>query len=136
MRSSPNPSRRISGARPGSTPSSPSYIGRATKSVDSSSTARSGVTMMHWRCRSLALAMELLPFARQALGLLGRFLDAADPHELLLGQVVPLAVAQLLEAADGFGQRRHLAGPVGEGLGDDERLRQEALDPPCPRPYL
>ena len=58
----------------------------------------------------------------------GRFLDAADVHERLLGQVVPLAVAQFLEAADRLGQRRHLALLAGERLGHDERLRQELLD--------
>ena len=43
-------------------------------------------------------------------------------------QVVPLAVAQLLEAADRVLQRRELAGLAGERLGHEERLRQEPLD--------
>src|SRR5262245_35093996 len=104
-------------------------MGRATKSTASSSTARSGVTTTHWSGNSVgpAVAMSSLPF-RHALGLLGGLLDGADVHERALGQVVPLAVAQLLEAADGVRQRRDLAGAVGERLGDDERLRQEALD--------
>src|SRR5437879_3349478 len=42
---------------------------------------------------------RLLP-GLHPLVLLGGLLDAADVHERGLGQVVPLAVAQLLEAAD------------------------------------
>ena len=43
--------------------------------------------------------------------------------------MVPLAVADLLEAADRLGQRRELARLAGERLGHEERLRQEPLDP-------
>ena len=39
-----------------------------------------------------------------------------------------LAVDDLLEAADGLGDRHVLARAPGERLGDEERLRQEALD--------
>ena len=46
----------------------------------------------------------------------------------VLRQMVPLAVAQLLEAADRVGQRRDLARLAGEHLGHEERLRQESLD--------
>src|SRR5437868_7200062 len=122
----------MSGARPGATPSSPSNIGRATNSTGSSRTARSGVTTTH--CSVLASAMSL-PF-RLALGLLGRLVDAADVHERALGQVVPLALAQLLEAADRLGQRRHLALLAGERLGHEERLRQELLDAAGPVHHL
>ena len=50
----------------------------------------------------------------------------------VFGQMVPLALAQLLEAADRLGERRHLALLAGERLGHDERLRQELLDAPGP----
>ena len=46
-RSSPAPSRPISAARPGCTPSSPSYSWRVTNVAGSSSTAFSGVTTTH-----------------------------------------------------------------------------------------
>src|SRR5262249_23775604 len=72
----------------------------------------------------------LLPF--RALGPLGRPPDGPHVHERRLRQVVPLAVAQFLEAADRVRQRRHIAGPVRERLGHDERLRQELLDAPRP----
>src|SRR5579884_2047539 len=137
MRSSPGPSRPISGARPGSTPNSPSYIGRATKSTVSSSSSRSGVTTTHWSwcVRKVGASIGSLPF-RQALGLLRRLLDGADVQKGVLRQVVPLAVAQLLEAADRVFDRRHLARLAGERLGHDERLRQELLDPPRPVHHL
>src|SRR5207248_7622022 len=101
----------MSGARLGNTPSSPSYIGRATKSAASSRTARSGVTTTHWM--PSPVAMGLLHLRGHALGLLRRFFDAADVQEGALGQLVPLAVAQLLEAADRLLEGRHLAGLVG-----------------------
>src|SRR5688572_28329904 len=66
--------------------------------------------------------------AGHLLGLLGRLFNGADIHERAFGQVVPLAVAEFLEAADRLGQRRHVAGLAGEWLGDDERLRQESLN--------
>ena len=44
--------------------------------------------------------------------------------------MVPLAVADLLEAADRVRQLGVLAGLAGEHLGDEERLRHEPLDPP------
>src|SRR5438128_1819318 len=150
-------------ARPGSTPSSPSYIGRATKSTVSSSSARSGVTTTHWMEWSgvacSAISRESLwstilapSFSREPqasadfkararprlaakrltclfLPLFGGFFHAADVHEGAFGKVVPFAVAQLFEAADRLGQRRDLAGLVGERLGNQERLRQELLDP-------
>src|SRR6266851_9137024 len=136
MRSSPQPSRPISAARPGSTPSSPSNIGRATKSAVSSSNAFSGVTTMQCRVLVLDSTMSLLPFAGHTLGLFLGLVDAANVHERTLGQMVPLAFAQLFEAPQGFLNWSHLAFLAGERLGHDERLRQELLNPPRPVHHL
>src|SRR5690242_1012816 len=70
------------------------------------------------------------------LGGLGRLLDRADVHERRLRQLVPLPVAQLLEAADRVLQLRELARLAGERLGDEERLREEPLDPAGPGHHL
>src|SRR5262249_10283554 len=66
----------------------------------------------------------------QLLGLFRRFVNAADVHESLLGQVIPFPFAELLEAANGLGNRRHFTRLVGERLGDDEWLREELFNPP------
>src|SRR5688572_32037545 len=71
---------------------------------------------------------RLSGFRLHRLCLLERLVDAADHVERLLRQVVALAVADHLEAADGFLQRDVLARRAGEDLGDGERLREEALD--------
>src|SRR4051812_32267746 len=60
--------------------------------------------------------------AGHALGLLLGLLDGADVEEGAFGQVVPLAVADLLERADRVLDLRVLAGLVGEDLGHEERL--------------
>ena len=62
------------------------------------------------------------------LGLGDGLLDVADQEERLLGQVVVLALAERLERGDRLLERDVLAGDAGELLGDEERLRQEALD--------
>ena len=54
--------------------------------------------------------------------------DAALHTEGLLGQVVVLALDDLLEAAHRLLQRHELARDAGELLGHEERLRQELLD--------
>lgn len=54
-RNSPLPSRPMSAARPGWTPSSPSIMGSTTMSAGSSRTAFSGVTTTHWSCLPLAI---------------------------------------------------------------------------------
>ena len=66
--------------------------------------------------------------AAEGLGLLLDVVDAAAQEERLLGDVVVLALGQLLERGDGLLDRHELAGLAGEGLRDEERLRQEALD--------
>src|SRR3954468_1367255 len=74
-------------------------------------------------------AMALAP---QRLG--GRFgvledlVDRALHVEGALGEVVVLAVEDLAEAADRLRNRHVLAGAAGELFGDEERLREEALD--------
>src|SRR5262245_11530407 len=76
------------------------------------------------------------PFARlPSAGLLhglfvgcGGFFDWPDVHEHAFGQVVPLAVTQFLEAADGVLELREVPALAGEGFRHEERLRQEPLD--------
>ena len=73
-----------------------------------------------------AIAAEVTDYSKKAFE--DGFVDAADVHKRLLGQRVVLAVTNLLEAADRFGQRRDIAGLVRERFGHDERLRQKPLD--------
>src|SRR5690606_1177647 len=120
-RSSPDPSWTSSGARPGRMPISPSKAGSETDFTSTARTSRSGVTTD--RRKVPAIGSVLHP-----LGLGGRFLDRADVHERLVGQVIPLAVAQLLERADGVLALAVDPLEAGELLGDEERLRQKALD--------
>src|ERR1700694_4780947 len=56
------------------------------------------------------------------------FVDRPLEEERALGHLVVLAVDDLLEAADRLGDRHVGAGRPGELLGDEERLREEALD--------
>src|SRR5215831_1768914 len=65
---------------------------------------------------------------RQLLTLVDGLLDGADHVEGGLRQVVVLAFAQPLEAADGVGELDEHAGRTGEHFGDVERLRKKALD--------
>src|SRR5690348_15344097 len=67
--------------------------------------------------------------AGEPLSLLARVLDIADQVERLLGQIVALAVEDLLEAADRLLARHVFAGQIGERLGNVHRLREEALYP-------
>src|SRR5262245_11627763 len=71
--------------------------------------------------------------ASHLLRLLRRLFDRTDIHERAFRQVVPLAVAEFLEAADRLGQRGDITRLAGKRLRDDERLRQESLDPPGSR---
>ena len=57
---------------------------------------------------------------------LGNFLDAALHVEVAFGHVVPLAIKDFSEAADGVLDRDEGAGHVGEDLGHVERLGEEA----------
>src|SRR5437868_14207625 len=73
--------------------------------------------------------------SRHAFGLLARLLDDADHVEGLFGQVVVLAVNDLLEAAYGVGDLDELAFEACELLGDEEGLREEALNLARARDY-
>src|SRR3990172_4315222 len=67
-------------------------------------------------------------FFLQAFCLLAGFFDGAHHVEGLLREVVPLAVEDLAEAADGVFDGDVAALAAGEDLGDEHRLREEALD--------
>src|SRR5690242_11799233 len=109
-------------------PTSPSWAGKATKVASVSSTARSGVITLQWKMSFLAIESASRSAFRQLLGLGLRLLDRPDVHERLVREVVPLAVAQLVEGADRVLARGVVAGEAGELLGHVERLREEALD--------
>src|SRR5438445_10448740 len=64
------------------------------------------------------------------LGLLRGLFDGADVHEGLLGEVVPLAFEEFLEAAHGVAYGDVLAWDAREHLGYVERLAEEALEAP------
>src|SRR5688572_14741230 len=72
----------------------------------------------------------LLADGGHRLGRLDGLLDAAHHVERLLGQVVVLALENLLEGADGVLERHELALAARELLADEERLRQHPLDAP------
>src|SRR3954451_18548658 len=101
-------------------PSSPSLPGRTTASTSSEYASFSGVTISSWSGTS---ACELR-------GALADFVDRACQEEGLLGQVVDLAVQDLLEARDGVLDGDVLAAPAGEDLGHEERLAHEPLEAP------
>src|SRR5690242_14736214 len=75
--------------------------------------------------------LRLHPFA-----LLARLIDGAHHVESLLGQVVVLALEDLVEAADGLLSRYVLASATGESLRHGEGLRQEPLYLPRARHRL
>src|SRR5882757_2371074 len=75
-----------------------------------------------------SLFAALRCFGGELLALLDRFFDGADHVEGLLGEVVVLAFAESAEALDGVGEVDEFAGRTREDFGDEERLRQEALD--------
>src|SRR6516225_6825195 len=119
------------GTWPGSTPNSP---GAVTSSTSRSRIAPRGVVRESFICLSTSdLAFRLSPsgLRRLLLELLGpraHVVDDALHVERLFGEVVALAVDDLLEARDGVLDLDVLAGRAGERLGDEERLREEALD--------
>src|SRR5207248_7985089 len=63
------------------------------------------------------------------LGRLDNLVDRALEEERALGDLVVLAVDDLLEAADRVGYFHVRPRGAGELFGDEERLREEALDP-------
>src|ERR671921_589257 len=65
-------------------------------------------------------------------GLLNSLVDVTDEVEGLLRQLVVLTFDDLLERPDRVFEFDELALHAGELLGDEERLREEALEPPRP----
>src|SRR6202171_3760554 len=127
----------------GRIPSAPSDPGATTKSASPLKRRPSTVTMSTCSflvsanvsltlrgCASFGHVRFCLLLLRGCLtpGRRHRLVDGAHHVEGLLGQVVVLAFEDLAEAADRLFQRHVLPGPVGEDLGHEERLRQEALD--------
>src|SRR5919109_5268908 len=123
-----------SGACRASTPISPAAPGTTIISASPSKAGPSGVTSETSKRRLgsfgllLSLLGLLLAAAADALRLLDRLLDRPDHVEGLLGQLVVLAVEDLGEALDRVLELHVLARRAGELLGDEVRLRQEALD--------
>src|SRR3954469_6864942 len=124
--SSPTASAASSGVWPGSTPKYPSAPGISTSSTCSWTMRRSGVTIWRSMCAGSAIGLR----AFHLVGLLDCLFDRPDHVERLLRQMVPLAGDNLLEAADGVGNRHVLPGQPGELLADEKWLRHEALDAP------
>src|SRR3989442_1967036 len=116
--SSPGASAATSGVCRGRIPKLPSTPGSRISSHSVVSTRCSGVTISTERAMS----------ARQRLRLLHGLVDVADHVEGLLGQIVVLAVQELLEGADGVVDLHVLALEAGELLGHVEGLAEEALD--------
>src|ERR1700709_2293368 len=70
--------------------------------------------------------------ALELLAVLVQVLETTAEEERLLGDVVELALGDLVERLDGLLQRDRRARLAGELLGDQQVLRQEALDPAGP----
>src|SRR5579872_982838 len=119
----PPRSMTMAGEWPSRTPMSPSEAGITTISTGRDISRRSGLTISRFTGMGSPVALCL-----QAFGLFHRVLDRADHVERGLWQVVVLAGAHGLEAADRIGDRHEHAGEAGEHLGHVERLRKEALD--------
>src|SRR5438445_13347522 len=90
----------------------------------------SGVTTLTENCLRSAIptAARSGCGGRHLLRPLDRALDRADHVEGLLGQLVVEPFEDLVEAADRVLELHVLPGRAGELLGDEVRLRQEALD--------
>src|SRR5437763_3712856 len=122
-RTSPASRRAMIGEWRGSTPSSPSAPGTITISARPSNTRPSGV-----RISQSSSAIARLRGRLHLLGLGDDLIDAALEEERLLGDLVVLAVEDLREAAGGVLELHVFAVATREHGGDEERLRQEALD--------
>src|SRR5436305_14500713 len=79
--------------------------------------------------------IPFLSFRRHAFGLLARLLDAVDLVEGLFGQVVVLAVNDLLEGAYGVGDLVALAFDACDLPGNADGLRKAALTLASPRDF-
>src|ERR1041385_2064467 len=119
-----------SGVCPGRTPISPSVAGSTTSSASVSMIFRSRVTTVRlifvgsWS----AIGVSLRRLGLHLFGALEHLLDRALQQERLLRHIVVLAFDDLAEAADRIGDLHVLPLDAGELLGDEERLREEALD--------
>src|SRR6059058_3618835 len=116
-----------SGACRASTPISPAAPGTISISASPSNAAPAGVTTETEKSGWSATALRGDGLGLHRLRALDRLLDRADHVEGLLGEVVVLAVEDLLEAADGVLELHELARRAGELRGREERLREEPL---------
>src|SRR5689334_15323490 len=78
--------------------------------------------------RRSTVAAAFVHLGAKALRLLLKILQTADEEERLLGEMVEITLAQLVECFDGLLQRNRRARLTGELLGRHHVLRQEALD--------
>src|SRR5665647_2205338 len=135
MRVSPTPRSVTKGWWRARMPSSPSTPGRTTMATSWEYTSPSGVTTSTCSTRSSAtgaLSASLVA-ARELPRLLGGLLDAADHEEGLFGQVVALAVDDVLQLPvalqDLLDARGDLVVLVAHGVaGEDARVRVERVD--------
>src|SRR6266542_3747420 len=119
-----------SGACRASTPISPSAPGTISISASPSNAEPSGVTR-----ETANVEVPSANSGGSGLGLAGalrRLLDRPDHVEGLFGQVVVLAVEDLSETLDRVLELDVRARTARERLGDEHRLREEALDLACP----
>src|ERR1700744_5920293 len=95
-----------SGRCPGSTPNSPLTLGAVTSSTATARARPRGVTISSWIWSDMGLsASRRSGLTGELLGLRLGLGDVADHVEGLLGEVVQLALNDLLEAVDGLLQR-------------------------------
>ena len=100
-------------------PIEPTVVKVESISISSAKTSPSGVSTS---TGNLVWAIDLV------LGRLDDLVDRALQEERALGQLVVLAVDDLLEAPDRLGDRHVGARRAGELFGHEERLGEEALD--------
>src|SRR5688572_14486331 len=128
MSTAPSPSVPSSGAWCGRMPTSPLAVRASTIALCPVHTLRSAATSSTSRRSEPESSAILL----QLLGLGLHVLEATAHEEGLLGDVVVLALGQLLERVDRLVDRHERAVEAGERLGHEGVLRQEALDPARP----
>src|SRR5687768_16466292 len=108
------------GKCPGRTPNWPATLGAVTSETCSRSTTPVGVTISRWSDSAAAMLGGLL-----ARGACLHFVDIARVNEVLLADVVELAIEDLLEAVDRVLEADQLADCAGELRGDEEGLGKE-----------
>src|SRR5574340_964915 len=127
MRTEPGLMRVRRGAWRGAMPSSPASPGTTTISAWPENRFCSALTT------STCIVIAMMALLLDGFGLLDRLFNGANHVECLLGQMVKVAVDDAFEARERVLQRHKFAGRAGKHLGDEERLRQEALDLARPR---